>query len=107
MDELISELAMRLHIASRAVKAGRINATTKELVQGAMESIRRESIAISSSPMTPTEKTRRCRERRFEVGLCILCGVREHTPGYRTCEECRAKKREIWRSWKQRRKGAV
>lgn len=83
VDPCIRELAIRLAVGSRALASGRIEATTAELVEGAIQSIRAER--THNSPSSP-EALRR--KRLFDAGLCVLCGKRLHAPGRAVCRVC-------------------
>lgn len=79
----INELALRLHVGAQAIREGRAEATIADLVEGAMESIRAEALALRGGGAR-AEMARTWRNS----GLCTLCGRANPAPGYHICPRC-------------------
>lgn len=92
----VEELALRLYVGARAIRAGRVQASYAELVDGALESIRAEHLL-------PDHWGGGKQAARRAQGLCVYCGKRPATPGYRICAVCLLKTRAT----RARRRGEI
>lgn len=52
------------------------------------------------------ERRKQLKEERYERGLCVRCGLRNHLPGFRTCYECKERNRRQ-KMQRDRQNGAV
>lgn len=90
--ELIRELEWRLAVGLQAMQRGEVEATTSDLVRGALSSIHMDNNLVDN-PEKRLESRQR-RRRLLSRGLCADCGRHPHRPGRTTCQACYKERRE-------------